>query len=68
MLLEQGNTQENIITALIDKAQSGDVRAFEVIRDTIGEKPTDKHENKISGCTEFQELYEAICKEKDYVR
>ena len=28
--------------SLIKKAMSGDVRAFEVIRDTIGEKPTDK--------------------------
>ena len=28
--------------ALIEKAQSGDTKAFEVIRDTIGEKPVDK--------------------------
>lgn len=31
--------QEDILTALIEKALAGDVRAFEVIRDTIGEKP-----------------------------
>lgn len=31
-----------VALALIEKALSGDVRAFEVIRDTIGEKPTDK--------------------------
>ena len=30
--------------ALIEKGLTGDVRAFEVIRDTIGEKPTDKEE------------------------
>lgn len=30
--------------ALIEKGLAGDVRAFEVIRDTIGEKPTDKME------------------------
>lgn len=31
---------EAIVAALIDKAREGDVRAFESIRDTIGEKPT----------------------------
>lgn len=30
--------------ALIEKGLAGSVRAFEVIRDTIGEKPTDKVE------------------------
>ena len=34
--------QENICLALINKALSGDVRAFEMIRDTIGENPTAK--------------------------
>lgn len=42
MMLESGDIQENICLALIDRAQSGDIKAFEVIRDTIGEKPTDK--------------------------
>jgi hypothetical protein len=44
MMLESGDIQENICLALIDKAQSGDIKAFEVIRDTIGEKPVDKKE------------------------
>ncbi len=44
LLLESGDFQENICLALLDKAQNGDTKAFEVIRDTIGEKPTDKHE------------------------
>ena len=35
--------------ALIKKGLAGDVRAFEVIRDTIGEKPTDKVETTNSG-------------------
>lgn len=30
--------------ALIEKGLAGSVRAFEVIRDTIGDKPTDKVE------------------------
>lgn len=44
LLLSQDNIQEKISLALINKALSGDVRAFETIRDTIGEKPTDKQE------------------------
>ena len=31
-----------ISVALVDRALAGDVRAFEVIRDTIGEKPVDR--------------------------
>lgn len=42
LLLEKGDMQENICLALINKALSGDVRAFEMIRDTIGEKPSEK--------------------------
>ena len=30
--------------AIIDKALNGDTKAFEVIRDSIGEKPKDKLE------------------------
>lgn len=44
--------QENadaISTALINKALSGDVKAYEVIRDTIGEKPVDKVDSNLSG-------------------
>lgn len=44
LLLATGNTQEKISLALIQKAIKGDTKAFEVIRDTIGEKPVDKHE------------------------
>lgn len=31
-----------ITRALIDKAEDGDTRAFEVVRDTLGQKPIDK--------------------------
>ena len=47
LLLSQGNTQEKISLALIQKALNGDTKAFEVIRDSIGEKQTEKQE--ISG-------------------
>ena len=46
LLLESGNTQNKISLALIKKAIKGDIKAFEVIRDTIGEKPVDKQEVK----------------------
>lgn len=42
ILLENGNTQESVAVALIEKAMGGDVKAFEVLRDTVGEKPVDK--------------------------
>lgn len=38
VLLEKGDTQEHISLAQIQKALQGDTKAFEVIRDTIGEK------------------------------
>lgn len=44
LLLSQGDTQQKISLGLLNKAMQGDVKAFEVIRDTIGEKPTDKQE------------------------
>ena len=51
MLLSENDMQSKLSLALINKALSGDVRAFEAIRDTIGEKPMDKHE-----VTEYQPL------------
>ena len=43
-LLSQGDTQEKISLAILDKAKNGDTKAFEVLRDTVGEKPIDKIE------------------------
>ena len=42
LLLSEGETQQSVTLALIEKAMSGDTKAFEVIRDTFGEKPIDK--------------------------
>lgn len=47
LLLEQDDTQKRISVALIDEALNGNkagsvTKAFEVIRDTIGQKPIDK--------------------------
>lgn len=40
---------EALTMAIFEKALGGDVRAFEVIRDTIGEKPVEKKETEVSG-------------------
>lgn len=39
LLLEKEQTQEKVSIALIQEAKKGNIKAFEVIRDTIGEKP-----------------------------
>lgn len=46
-LLAEGDTQKKISLALIQKALKGNVKAFEMIRDTTGQKPTDKQEVKV---------------------
>lgn len=40
-LLEKGDTQERMSLSIIQKAIKGDTKAYEVIRDTVGEKPKD---------------------------
>lgn len=41
--MEDGNTmQDNIVAAALRKALKGDMKAFEVIRDTAGEKPVEE--------------------------
>jgi hypothetical protein len=47
LLLEQDDTQNKINEALIQKAMQGDTKAFEVLRDTVGEKPVDKVETEV---------------------
>lgn len=45
---ENGNTVlVDMIAAQVKKALNGDTRAFEVIRDTSGEKPADKVEAQV---------------------
>lgn len=41
---EKVSVQKNINSALILKASKGDVKAYEVIRDTLGQKPKDEKE------------------------
>lgn len=44
LLLSTNNMQKRVSLALIKQAMAGNTKAFEVIRDTIGEKPSDKLE------------------------
>ena len=51
LMLSEGETQQSVTLALINEAIKGNnagsvTKAFEVIRDTIGEKPADKVETK----------------------
>ena len=48
LLLSKGDTQQKVSLALIQQALEGNTKAFEIIRDTIGEKPTEKVENDIT--------------------
>lgn len=41
LMLEDPEIQKRLTAAMIEKGLDGDIRAFEVIRDTIGEKPKD---------------------------
>ena len=53
--------QEHISAALIKEARSGNVRAFETIRDTIGEKAPERIEAQVAG-PKFESLDEAFSK------
>jgi len=47
--LEEITNRALMLQAQIDKAIKGDQRAFELVRDTIGEKPVDKQDVTHSG-------------------
>lgn len=67
ILLSDGDVQERLSLALLDEALNGNkagsvTKAFEVIRDTIGEKPTEKVEvgklDKAQSMSELKELFD----------
>ena len=43
-----GKSLDSMVEAMIAQAQNGNVQAITFLRDTIGEKPTDKVEGNIS--------------------
>lgn len=56
LLLEKGDTQEKVSLALIQQALEGNTKAFEVIRDSIGEKPIDKSLNATTDAKKLEDL------------
>ena len=42
LILNDETIQDNICKNIIKRAEKGDIKAFEVVRDTIGEKPSEK--------------------------
>lgn len=60
---EDGNeieTVEAISVALIRRALSGDVKAFEVIRDTIGQKPVQKQDISLTETAPREFVFEIV--------
>ena len=53
--------QESMSLAILLKAMKGDVRAYETIRDTIGEKPKEEHTVELA-VPKFEKLDEAFTK------
>lgn len=46
LLLSEGDNNRRMSIAIFERALNGDTKAFEVIRDTIGEKPKEEIEVK----------------------
>lgn len=46
LLLSEGDNNRRMSIAIFERALNGDTKAFEVIRDTIGEKPKEEVEVK----------------------
>ena len=63
LLLSQNDTQNRMSLAIIEQALSGNVKAFESIRDTIGEKPVEKTE--VTGNMEVQKVFITEKKHKE---
>lgn len=46
--IDKDHTVQDVgVESLLIKFMSGDLKAFEIVRDTVGEKPTDKQEVKV---------------------
>lgn len=59
------NTQRALSTAVIKSALAGSVRAYEVIRDTIGEKPAENVNLVTSDFSALEEAFNAAQKPED---
>lgn len=50
------DNQMAVVVAAWERASAGDMKAFELIRDTIGEKPTEKYEQSVQVKNPYEEL------------
>lgn len=67
LMLSTGDTQEQVNLALIKQALKGNVKAFAILRDTIGEAPVSKQEiTGIDGAPIVQKVF-VTPKERDEV-
>lgn len=67
LLLAEGDTQKKISIAVIKKALEGDLKAFEVIRDTTGQRCVEKVEitqNVDDSIKEIEKYMGKKCKKK----
>ena len=62
---ETDNEYINITLALIKEANKGNVKAYEVIRDTLGQKPVDKVELTNNIDESIAEMDAYLCKKKN---
>ena len=62
LLLSEGDTQKKVSLALIQEAMDGNTKAFEIIRDTIGEKPKEKIEHSGNVNNPYANLSEELKK------
>lgn len=64
LLLQKNESQERISLALLQKALDGDIKAYEVIRDTIGEKPVEKTQNEVN--VSYENMIKEVEDENEY--
>lgn len=64
-LLSVGDTQKKMSLAMIDKCLKGDTKAYEIIRDTIGEKPKEQVEN-LNIETTYEDYINKVVDEDEY--
>ena len=60
--IDGSNRYVNITTALIKEAEKGNVKAYETIRDTLGEKPKEN----ISVGVSYEDYIKRVEDEKEY--
>ena len=63
-LLSDKDVNKNVSITLLSKALDGDIRAFEVLRDTIGEKPTDKID--MNANISYEQAIKEVADEDEY--